>query len=36
MSVLHIEAIRSSVTREADGSASGIIGCVLDLMEAAP
>lgn len=31
------EAIRSAVTREADGSASGIVGAVLDLLaEGAP
>jgi hypothetical protein len=30
------KAIRSAVTREADGHASGIIGCVLDLLDAPP
>jgi hypothetical protein len=30
------EAIRSAVTREANGSASGIVGAVLDLLEGAP
>ncbi len=29
------EAIRAAVTREADGSASGIVGAVLDLLEGA-
>lgn len=27
-----IEAIRAAVTREEDGSPSGIVGCVLDLL----
>jgi hypothetical protein len=30
------EAIRDAVTREADGSASGIVGAVLDLLGEAP
>jgi hypothetical protein len=30
------DAIRDAVTREADGHASGILGRVLDILEAAP